>query len=306
MWWCRDSITGTKGRVYYSPEGRPEAVQGFVNASTDDNPTKKLIIWNEQLYCFTENKLYRCFGTTEPFEFKEVFGAPGTKWPHTVVGTPFGIVYRSDDGIRLFNGSSSSLIDIDAIYPIFRGENAENLNSFAGVVATFARNEYIISDGSQTLAHDLAHEAKSWRDLGLGCNSLYYEDDSGEIIASFSSKVCILEDEGVTSGDDSVGVAFAVEFPSVRTNSGQYAVVQMIHIEMDANAQSITPTLLIDGTEVTLPTLVPSTKEKIELPINRPAKLIGLRLTGTLTDRVEIACVEADIYVPANENRAAS
>ena len=51
------------------------------------------------------------------------------------------------------------------------------------VVATFARDEYLLSDGSQTLA--LSVRDGAWRALGFGCSALFYELDVDAIVASF-------------------------------------------------------------------------------------------------------------------------
>jgi hypothetical protein len=41
----------------------------------------------------------------------------------------------------------------------------------------------------------------------------------------------------------------------------------------------------------------------LEIPVNTPARLIGLRLTGNLSQQVEIFGVEADIHAPALSNQ---
>ncbi len=303
MWWCADSVTGARSRVYYSPVGRAEAVEGFINCSSDSEPTKCGVVFNEQAFVFSEAKIYRILGDTEPFQAIEVYGCPGTSWPETVKVTPRGIAYRALDGPRLFTGAQSMLADIDPVKPLFRGEAEYLTQVFNFDVAAYRNNEYVMSDGVSTLAYNDVE--RSWRDLGIGCAALYYEDDTGEVITSFSNKILILEDEGVVTGDDSVGIVFNVEFNSMTTTLNSAAYIRMLYIDCTIPAgQSIVPYLVLNDTDdegdvtVTLPA-IPSTSgvpRHVELPIDRAGKVIGVGFTGTLTARVIISNVEMDVY----------
>lgn len=62
MLWCRDTASGKKGRVYYSPQGRPEAVLGFIDVTNEDDPTQKNVSWNGTWYVFTESHLFQIDG----------------------------------------------------------------------------------------------------------------------------------------------------------------------------------------------------------------------------------------------------
>lgn len=126
MWWCRSPLDGERGRVFYSPAGRAEAVESWIDVSSDDDPTQKVIAWNGALYCFTSSTLYQIIGTG-PFTFRKVFGVPGTLWPLTVKGTPYGIAYLAHDGVRLFNGAASKLIAPEACGLIFKQETLEGV-----------------------------------------------------------------------------------------------------------------------------------------------------------------------------------
>lgn len=180
MWWGRDTVAGAKGRVYFSPESRAEAVDSFTNVSTDEDPVQKLVIWNQQLWAFTEKHVYRIDGDDEPFIAVEIFGCAGTLQPFTVVPTPDGIYYRAFDGIRLFRGGNSQLVAIDAIAPILRNSTTDGLTDFVGDYSAWGRGEYYITDSRDDVNTTLAvsTETGAWRNLGFANNFLYYDSEA--------------------------------------------------------------------------------------------------------------------------------
>lgn len=178
MWWTRDTATGTKGRVYFSPIARAEAVAGFVDVASEEDETQKLVIWNEQLWCFTKLKVYRILGFTEPFISTEVWGVPGTSQPHTVIRTPIGIVYRAKDGVRVFDGMSSTIIGPgDSMAPIWRNGTTDGIATFEGDVADYGRGEYYISDSTDVTKTTFAVNMTTgaWREVGFPSNFLFYD-----------------------------------------------------------------------------------------------------------------------------------
>ena len=56
----------------------------------------------------TQKNIYRITGDAEPFIPRKVYQCPGTIYPSTVVVTPFGVVYQAFDGIRIFDGNTST------------------------------------------------------------------------------------------------------------------------------------------------------------------------------------------------------
>ena len=272
-WWCRDSAAGAGGRVYYSPAGRAEAVQGFVDVTNDDDPTQKGITWNGANWVFTESKLFKIEGTNEPFLSREVFGVPGTSQPHTVIATPFGIIYQSYDGIRAFNGTSAPLVAPEPVQVLFRGEASENLTAFEGVVASYINNEYIISDGTQTLAVNL--QTGVWRDLGTGYSALYTEQDTGLLIGAKGSTTVQVESE--SSIDD---VTFDIETPS--QNFGIVpTLVETIYV--DATVTQATSVYLIqDQQAVSIGNLAAGSRQVNIFQLDEMSRLCGLRISGTV------------------------
>ena len=63
MWWCNNTVTGAKGRVYHSPLGRAEAVESFIDVTNDDDPTQKVVSWNGHLYTFTQDGIHEILGS---------------------------------------------------------------------------------------------------------------------------------------------------------------------------------------------------------------------------------------------------
>lgn len=297
-WWCADTATGAKGRVYYSPANRAEAVQGFLQVTNDDDPTQVGVIWNDAAYVFTEGKLFQIVGTDEPFIPREVYGVPGTTQPDTVKPTPYGIVYQAKDGVRVFDGATSGLASFEDISVLFQGESASGIAAFEGIVADYGNDEYYISDTVATLVLNL--RSGGWREVGIEANALYHEQDSRLIIISSGGKVMILEDENVLT-DDGATISFDVETRSTLSNVADLGIIQYAFIDIDTSNETISPTLIIDGVSVDLPDLLTPSRQVIEYKIGRSARVASMRLQGNLSDQVEVFEISLDAYVPSKE-----
>ena len=298
MWWCGDPTSGAEGRAYYSPVGRPEAVKGFVDVTNTDDPCQVGFSFAESNWVMTQKNLYRIVGDDEPYIPRKVFQIPGTIYPKTLVVTPFGVVYQSFDGVRRFDGNSSELVGFEQLGPIFRGQALENLDPFVGVVATYAKEEYLISDGVQTLAFNL--RLGTWRDLGLGCSGLFAEEDTENVLASFNFGVYELEDYGtITDGNDAIEIEW--EMGATLSDISQRTTVQRVFIDIDTSGQLITPTLILDNTTVELPTFLTNSREVVEFSVGQTCRLVGIRLSGSVSDVVELFGLEMDLYVPGGE-----
>ena len=295
-WWL-NSVAGTRGRIYFSPIGRPESVVGFIEPTNDDDPMQKIVSWGGSLWGFSVAHLFSIIGDDEPFVFAEVAGSPGTKNRKTVTPTKAGIIYQADE-IYLFDGARSRPLSPDAMEQLFKSENIENLNAFTGVVATASNSEYFISDTLQTLAINLTDG--TWRDLGIGCNSLLYEEDTLDLIASFNSKTMRLEVEGVLA-DDGAPIAFEIESPSEQIGFEQEGIVQMIVFDVDTKGEVLTPRLVLDGVETVLTTITTTSRQTVERPIGKKGRVVGARLTGSVSNRVEVfgIGIEHVVGVPA-------
>ena len=293
VFWTADPTAGARGRVYYSPSGRPEAVEGFVDVTMDDDPTLVGVIWNNSPWVFTQTKVVQIV-VSDIVTYRTMDGVPSTTAACTVVSTPYGIIYQAADGIRLFNGVTSVLIGFSQLGLLFRGEDADGgyLTAFEGIVATFRNNEYIVSDGDQTLALNCATD--TWRDLGIGCSAFYAEDE-GALIATISGNVYSLEVEG-TVLDGSVAVPFSIETGGALLHPVDIAIVKRLFIEADTGSVLLTPTLVLDNAEIALPPFQTTARAITEYAIGRTGRVLGVRLDGSLTAAVEIFGVDADVH----------
>ena len=181
MWWTRDTASGKKGRVYFSPTARAEAVEGFIDIAEED-VAQKLVIWNDQLWLFASKGVYRVEGTDQPFVLRPVFGAPGTIYSRSVAAAPEGLLCFSQDGVRLFDGLRSGILGegVEPLAPIFRNGVTDGLGPFAGIIGEYGRGEYYISDSTtavgQALRTTLAVSREgAWRNLGHPFNFLFYD-----------------------------------------------------------------------------------------------------------------------------------
>lgn len=298
--WLTRTQTGQKGRVYYSPIGRCEAVEGFINVTTDDDTLQKFVYWSGMLLVFSESGLFQILGTN-PYTARRIAGVPGTNSPHTVIPTANGVFYEASDGVRIFlGGTNSILLYYDAIKPIFRGLSAGQLTSFTGVVATYARNEYIISDTSQTLAVDVI--TGRWRDLGLACNCLHYSPESNEIGAGAgTNKFYDIEKEG-SADDNGTDITFEIEVPAIIEPHPEADVVcQRVVIDADTGNEVLECALVVDGTEYDLGDVQHNGRKQSEFPANKTGIEFSVRLSGSLdasAQCVEVFEVAFDLYDP--------
>jgi hypothetical protein len=285
MFWL-NSLAGTRGRIYYSPIGRPESVEGYLEVTSDDDPLLSMVMWNGNLIAFSESKAYQIYGTN-PYGYREVFGIPGVSETNagTVMSGPKGIVYQAVDCVRLFAGAQSNKINPEAIEVLFQGENASNLTAFEGTVAAIKGNNYYISDGTQTLAVNF--ETGTWRDLGIGFDALYYEPDTKLLIGSYGSKVVVVEDAGAVT-DAGTAIPFEIEtFHSSRVGD-ILNVSSFLEIDADLNDQVLNVYLLLDDAVESLGSITNSSRSYMQIPVNKQSRRVGVRLTGSLTNAIEI------------------
>lgn len=299
-WWARDTSEGDGGRVFFSPVGRPEALGGFIEINNGDDPTQRLVFWGGVLYCFTNGKIIQILGTDEPFTFNEVFGAPGTTAPFSVVPSPWGIFYQATDGLRLFDGAKSSLIGFDAIGRLLQGEDLEGVPPFRAIVAEYAGREVWFSDEATTLVVDPNNG--TWRIAAGGVTALYYEPDTELLVGSFAGSVNIMEPPQVVL-DAGTAIPFEVETPGRLTDITAEGLVARLYFEVDTAGQLLTPTLVLDDDEVVLPpfTTVGRPLHAIEYAVGRWGRVVGVRLTGSLIRQVTIYGIDIDVYVPTGD-----
>lgn len=311
MFWLRNA-TGVRGYVYYSPIGRAESVQGFIKVCGNDAPLNKLFLFQGQLGAIGEAGIYLISGTN-PYIARQFSGCPGTVKPDTVIVIPsVGVMYEASDGVRLFNGSTSEIIAADitslafkikvpgTIDRIFRGEAIGDLTAFSGILAMFARNEYIITDNTQSLAFDLIE--KRWRDLGVGFTALFYNDETSELVGTISGDVLNFEDESSLT-DNGVAIPLSVETRHISFPDDEARILQHISIDIDCASQQVTAILIHDGVETTIGVLQAPSRETKTIPIGISGRIFGIRFTGSLSARIELHRIDFyfnDIVVVAS------
>ena len=297
MWWDRDLSAGDAGRVFFSPIGRPESLGGFVEVNNGDDPTQRLVFWGGVLYCFTAGKIIQIIGTDEPFTFNEVFGAPGTNEPFSVVATPFGILYQAVDGIRLFDGAASRLIGFAALALLFQGEALEGVPPFTAIISEYAGREVWFSDETTTLVVDPGDG--TWRIAKSGVTALYYEPDTELLTGSYDTHVVVMEPPNVTL-DVEDPIPFEVETPGRLSDIASPMFVERVYLEVDTNDQLVTPTLVLDSGEVALPAFrtVGRPIEPPEIAIGRWTRVAAIRLDATLVRQVTVYGIDLDVYAP--------
>lgn len=295
VFWITSSEAGQRGRLFYSPIGRTEAMEGYIELCSDAEPCQRIASYAGALFVFTEARVFEIAGTN-PYVSQELFGVPGTLRPWTVVTTPAGICYQSQDGIRILTTSGSKLLGYDQLARLYE-EGVENLSQFNGLVATYARNEYIVSDGSQTLAFDFTKLA--WRDLGLAITALEYAKDADELAAALASAVVDLENVAEVD-DNGTARELDVETYTLRVSKDKEFTVQTLFIDWDLDGDTVSIYAIIDGTETLIGTATGTVRETTVIPIMRSCTRFAVRLTGSLdTGRPEIYGIDIEAEMPA-------
>ena len=195
----------------------------------------------------------------------------------------------------MFDGTTSTPVQPVPIQGIFKGKTLENIASFTGVVAAVSENQYFISDLTNTIVYNIVN--KTWRDLGVGSNALFFEKETGQMQATISAVTQLLEDEGALT-DNGTTITFEAELPSVATAPDRKAVLRDIYIELDTTQQNITLTLILDGVSTTLPLLNTQGRETRQIKILRYGNIAGLRIEGSLTAKLFVYKVMFDVYLP--------
>lgn len=291
FWLSRES--GKQGRLYYSPPGRPEGVRGYLTITNDNDACQRIVSWNGR-YVFTLRGVYKISGQ-DPYSRLQVTGVPGVPAQNarTVTPSPYGIFYQAADGLRLFDGARSELIQFDKIGSIFRGETLEYFPAFEGIYAAFARNQLFISDGSRTLC--LNYITNVIRELGIGLTALFYEEDTKLLLGALSTGVYILEDESASTFSH-----FDIETGSLQLSTSKNDVVKRIRIKGQWAGQVISPSLILDDVETALPPFT-ITDETVEYAVGLPARSVSVRLQATLTEPIVVEQIEVDLYTSRDE-----
>jgi hypothetical protein len=303
--------TAAPGYIYASPPGRPEGVgQAYMVTGTDD-PMQAMQEYDGVLWAFSQDHAFYQQGAYPAIAWIPVLAAHGTVAPHTVVRVPgIGIIYWAHDGIRILSWGSSVLIGFHELGPLFRGQAEENLPAWSYLNppqwAARSKDEIVFSDGQNltlAIAYDGLLESKvAWRRLSPVMTACYHDEQTGQIQASFNGNVYQYEQPGVLA-DGTAAIPFEIQSPADFPDPGAQFTTQRIYIAANLNvsqvAQNLIPVLIIDGMERTLP-LLPATagRTTYELAPQMCGRLFdGVRLTGSLTGRVEIFNISADVWL---------
>lgn len=297
--WTITQKRGKRGRLYYSPPGRPESIGGYIIVTGDDDPLQRVIYWNG-MFVWSKQGVFAIDGTN-PFIARKIHGVPGTNDPSSVVPTPEGVLYRADDGVRRFSGTSSDLVSPDAMLPIFNEESVSTIVSTFGstLCAAYHKEEYVIGDGTTTYAVNL--RTGVWRNVGSAFRALFAESDTGQLVGGIGSSLYLFERVGQLM-DNTTAIPFDIEVPGVvvEDQSSITKLVQRVYFDANTNSQALTITLVRTGSLGTeaLGTLNTSQRSMVEFAVLSPADIASIRITGSLTNEVEIAGVYYDLHLP--------
>lgn len=281
-----DTNASNQNYIYVSTPGKAEGYANIVRVGTEDDPVQKLVVWDQQLWVFTSRYVYPLNGqppNVTPGD--RILGAEGTSWPYTVIPTVFGIVYRAVSGVRLFNNAANQLLGYEALGPIERGQTVENVGPFNPVIAGMMKDEVVFSDGVTSFALSGPGDNATWRMLGLGLNAIIYHDEIQVTHGAVASAVWDLEVPGVLT-DNGAPIGVEWQTPSELADATQLSMTKRLFLDVDLAGQVLTPVLLVDNQDITLPLITGAGRQTIPIPWQVGGRMIGLRLTGNVVQRV--------------------
>ena len=297
--WITRTQSGEKGRVYYSPIGRLEAVQGFINVTDDSDPLQKLVPYGTAIGVFSQAGFFAITGTN-PYYAARVQGVPGTLEPYSAIEVPGGIAYEAPDGPRLLVGVQTTPLFAGKLDATFQGEAAGQLTAWStGTNAAYCREEYVLSNlgSTQTLAVNL--RTGRWRDLGIPLGPLYYAPGIDKLAAHYTTGASVLEieKEGQVT-DNGTAISFAMETKHFTDSGAQKILIRSVFVDLLTGSTTLAAVFVADTTTLALTTMAASSRLVYEVPINRWVKNFGLRITGSLTQAVEVYGIDFDVYSP--------
>jgi hypothetical protein len=309
VFWTRDKKPGNEGRWYFSPIGRLECHAGFLELGSRSDPMQLTIIWNGTVYAASIDQWWEMQGQGVDWVGRPVFGVPGTKYPFSAVATPYGIAYLAQDGVRIFDGNSSSLVGADRMLVRFRGEVTDgNTPPFPSATATdqtvcasYFHDEYILTDGQTTLAVDLRTGA--WREVGgPGFEAIYREPETNLLLVGTDRMVWSWEQPGALD-DVGAAIAFAIATPALVPNAGIVATLAQ-RLYVDCNTRGETLQALIFRTDDSLALgggafpITTASRQTVEIALGSPIGAGYVTLTGELRNIVDVFALELDLHIP--------
>ncbi len=299
IFWARVDAKGERGRVYYSPPGRPDSVQGFIQLSSDDEETQKVVVFGGQLYLFTRAYIYRIDGLSEPFIFSRTPSGVGTNYPFSVVSTKRGVFYLADDGIRVFDGVNCELINFAATGRLFRGETIEDTDfletaSTEDVVAGFYHDEYWLTNGSITICMNVMTGRTRIIDKGYKC--FFHRAENDDFFGLTATQILRLAQEG-TYDDGGAAIHYEVQTPTIRGLDHRNVRVQSIVIDANLNNTRCYVEIVEEGRipEIIATLRWDNSRQSKRLRVNLDTKDFAVRLRGDVKRPVEIFGIDVEV-----------
>ena len=284
------------GAIYFSHPDRHEVFDGFLDITDTDNPMQRLAKYGGRRYAFSISHVHEIIGDTIfiPRLVENIPGIPASKI-HTLAELPDGLIWHATDGLRVFDGTRAELLGDERIGDIMRGLTAEGIAPFSGICGAYGRSEYLISDGTVTLA--LNTQSGQIRSLGYGCTSLYYETDTDTWLAGRPSGLYTIEDP-TKNTDDGAAIQYEIEPPSIEMDPTTGSHVSYLYIRANTQGQQVTPTLLLGDQELSLTPFTTDSDTTVEYTLGKIGSAVGVRLSGTATLPITLTKIWFDLYTP--------
>ena len=304
VWWT-SSAYPYYGNAFYSPPGRPESVRGFIVVGGLQNESLVTgFTWGGANWVFSTQRLYRIFGEDEPFVSLPIDSVPGLVDEGALAITPYGVAFIAYNGVYIFDGARAQLLGFDEVSPIFTKEVVENIEDTLGFELSLTSGQlcyaneqlflYNINGDFPCLVYNF--RTQSWRDLGLNVLSMTKDTSSRDILASFNDNVYSLE-KPLYLQDGTTPITIEWEVACGLSAVAHYGTVQRVYLDIKTRGETVTVNLVVDEAVIVLGAAITSTRQLVEFPVPSgwQARVFSVRLTGSVSARVELFGVSVDV-----------
>lgn len=304
IWWT-SQLYPYYGNAFYSPPGRPESVRGFIVVGGLQNESLVAgFTWGGANWVFSTQRLYRIFGEDEPFVSLPIDGVPGLTLETALAVTPYGVAFISYNGVYIFDGARAQLLGFDELSPIFSGEVVENIEDTLGFALSLTTSSLCYAN-EQLFLFSYTGDApclvynfrtQSWRDLGLNVLAMTKNSTTRSIFASFNDNLYELEKQGELE-DGTTPITIEWEVACGLSAVAHYGTVQRVYLDVKTSSETLIVELVVDEAVISLGTTITSTRQLVEFPVPSgwQARVFSVRLTGSVSARVELFGVSVDV-----------
>lgn len=250
-------------RTYFSKVSNENVPS--TNWVKDTSDIMGMVKWNNAIWTPTKDKLYVKVGANEDnFYNQDTEVSDGCIAPYTLVGTPYGLVYLSYNGVVLYNGQSQTVTmlskEIEDVFLALPSEYYEN------ACATYFDHEYWISVtktgatyNDDTYIYNFL--TNGWRHLSDGYRCFAKDEKAFKLYGAYAGGSEVVE---MGSGDLYETLTYWTrdyEYKLTPYSSPIRMFPQLLHVDINTNGGDVLAIPYYDGTPLASITINTSSRQ---------------------------------------------